>query len=188
MNDVTHKAFHQVVTRVVISTREVLLREARENIKDPGLQLINGQCHRKFWIQNRKDGLGIRMRKHFTNLQVGLRIRNHRARIHFRARSRHRQHTAKRHDFDTWCHIFVAQEVAIPRIFITIDRYSDRLGIVTARTSTHSEEEVHLAFASNTHAVTQFVRSGVASHRHLRQSSCRALSGASPPCRRDHSF
>ena len=133
------------------------------DVVDARLHLILGHSHRELWIQDRELRHQATV-EHVAHLERVLSIGNHRAGIHLRACSCHRQHTTYGQQLLVGIWLFLLQPELVPVVSIIEHRGRYRLRVVAYAAAAKSKNQIHLVLTGNLHALVQFLQRGIGHH------------------------
>ena len=156
MEQRTHQSLADIITGIVILTREILLADMVEDIVDSGYHLIVRQRQRILRVQDGKPWHDLFIRKDMSDLLFCLSVRDHCTGVHLRPGSNHGEDTSHRNDLTL--RFFKTYIVFLPGIFLTINRDRHRFRIITYRTAAHSEQKVRIVISCDLHAFIEFLK------------------------------
>ena len=153
-----HQCLCDIVARIIILSGEILFADMIKDIIDACNHLSLRERKSKLWIQDRKLWHYL-VPENMSDLQFLLMIGYYGTCVHFRAGSGHGKDTSDRKDVA--CGFLKPDIVFIPWIFITVHRYGNSLGIITAGSSAYGKKQICLIVPRNFNSITKFLYSGI---------------------------
>ena len=100
--------------------------------------------------------------KYMTDFQLLVMIGNDCAAVHLAASTHHSQYTTNRDNLTV--RLLKADIILFPRIFVTVDRHGNRLGIIAAGAAAHSQQKIHMVLSGNPDTLPQLLYGRIRHH------------------------
>ena len=150
--------FRDVVRRVVVLAREILLQDVGHDVIKARLHLIFGERIGELGVEHREFGEHF-LAEHVPDLELFRVVGDDGASVHLAARAHHGQHAP--HGDELAGRLLETDEIFLPGVLAAIRRDGHRLRVVAHRAAAHGKDEIRLARTRALASLVQLLHGGV---------------------------